>query len=639
MAKIDHISYGGTNYEIVPAAGDLRDIVAQEFSDQSTYTAGQMVLKNGVLYRFTSAHSGAWSGTDAVVVTVGGEVADLKADLSESVGDLKSAYDDMIKVSVGANLTNPAELYGAVINNTTGAITSDSYYVCSGHIPCTPGETLYILWNVGTNDIRVRKTAKDILAFYKEDGTFISIGYNEDSYTVPDLAAYCVQQGYKTITLANDVAVFRVPASALEGRWVYYTETKTIKYSYTPDEIIAQLKVINDCMKTADYLDYSMVNRLDPEECIIGKYININNGTLGDNANAFTTDYMEIHPNETLYFIRKTGLLTHATNRYAAFDKEKNILPSLGFVGDTDYVTQSQNMAYIRVSFDYSASNIDTTPQGITVLGVSNPMFIPGYGGTPSIKSEYLRPVVRIFATDTESQIIEKLVNAYNTSNCDVYFDRANYIFGLALETVAIDYNLSSNEIPIGNNCRYYFNGSKLTATVDLSQHPTGAGEDEFYCNFFGCQRRPSSYELYDGVIEATDTRYVIHDESSALEGSYKHLYQNIELIYHTDARQEVIRKCIGGGTGASGVVEIVGCKFTTDGTDSCVSFHGNSTNVVGAEFDLNVRDSWFSNNLRCGKLSADQTARLFYTGNSSAGAPTTYTGWTVTDFLNEVRT
>lgn len=84
MAKIDHISYGGTSYEIVPAAGDLRDIVAPEFSDQSTYTAGQMVLKNGVLYRFTAAHAGAWTGTDVEVVTVGGEVTDLKADLNHS---------------------------------------------------------------------------------------------------------------------------------------------------------------------------------------------------------------------------------------------------------------------------------------------------------------------------------------------------------------------------------------------------------------------------------------------------------------------------------------------------------------------------------------------------------------------------
>ena len=50
------------------------DIVAPEFSDSTAYSAGSYVLKNGVLYKFTQAHSGAWTGTDAEEVTVGGEL-------------------------------------------------------------------------------------------------------------------------------------------------------------------------------------------------------------------------------------------------------------------------------------------------------------------------------------------------------------------------------------------------------------------------------------------------------------------------------------------------------------------------------------------------------------------------------------
>lgn len=568
-----------------------------------------------------------------------GEVSQSEFDeLAGDFDELKSAIDDMIVVTVGENLTNPDELYGATIDDTTGAINKpDNYYVCSGHIPCTPGETLYILWYVRTNDIRARKTANDKLAFYKEDGTFISIGYNEDSYTVPELAAYCIQQGYKAITEANMVAVFRVPASSLGGRWLYYTETKTLEYSYTPQEVLDRLNTIDDCMKTNDYLDYSMVNRLDPADCKIGKGVGLD-GDEYDNASVFATDYLEIRQGETLYFFRKNGIETNVTNRYAAFDKNKNALPSLGQVAKVSSIEQTGDMAYVRVTFNYYEPDIYRTPQGISVIATNKPPFIPGYGGMPVIKSEYLRKVINIYATDSESQIIQKLVNAYNIGNCDVFFERADYTFGTELEKVNTDYGVQHNEIPIGNNCRYYFNGAVLTATIDLSQHPAAEGEDEFYCNFFGCQRLPSSYELHDGVLIATDTRYVVHDESSALAGSYKHLYQNMEMHYHTNRRQEAIRKCIGGGTGASGVVEIVGCKFTTDATDSCVSYHGNSTDVAGAEFDLNVRDSWFSNGLRCGVLSANQTARLFYTGNSAIGEPTVYDRWTVTKFLNEVR-
>lgn len=63
--------------------------IAPEFSTSASYTAGSYVYKNGVLYKFTAAHSGAWTGTDAETVTVGGEVSDLKSALYDmSIGNL-----------------------------------------------------------------------------------------------------------------------------------------------------------------------------------------------------------------------------------------------------------------------------------------------------------------------------------------------------------------------------------------------------------------------------------------------------------------------------------------------------------------------------------------------------------------------
>lgn len=574
--------------------------------------------------------------------TVDGVTYDVKdAQARQDVADLKSALSELINVQIGDNLTDPSKLYGATINNDTGAIVEpDNYYVVSDKIPCTEGETLYILWKVSDTDIRVRKTANDKLAFYTADGTFISIGFNQDSYTVPTDAAYCLQQGYKVITLANDVAVFRKSASELNRQWVYYTESKTIKDSYTPISVKDGIDYLNEnAMLSEEYLDWTMVNRLDPSACSIGKIVDINSGELTDSSNYFTTDFMQINENETLYFYGKDGGNSSAyVNRYAAYDKDKNIIPSLGYVGGVNSVSQTGDMAYIRVSFIYSATDYYRTPNGRVCIASSNPQFFSGYGTSPAIKSEYLRPVIWVYATDSASQVINKMINAYNISNCDVYFERATYSLGTEIEKLNTDYGVRYNEIPIGNNCRYYFNGATLTGNVDLSQHPTGEGEEEFYCNLLGCQRMPSSYELHDGVLIAIDTRYVVHDEASALKGSYYHLYQNMEMHYITNARTENIRKCIGGGTGESGVVEIVGCKVTSDATDSCVSYHGNSTDVVGAKFDLNIRNSWFSNSIRAGALSTNQTARLFYTGNSAIGAPVSYDGWIVTAFLNEMR-
>lgn len=51
--------------------------IAPEFDSSTSYTAGSYVYKNGVLYRFTADHTGAWTGSDAETVTVGGELTRL----------------------------------------------------------------------------------------------------------------------------------------------------------------------------------------------------------------------------------------------------------------------------------------------------------------------------------------------------------------------------------------------------------------------------------------------------------------------------------------------------------------------------------------------------------------------------------
>lgn len=554
-------------------------------------------------------------------------------DTVDDVSDLKSAIDDkldtsrmekleLVEIEPSANLLNPDEsTIGVIINISTGATSENASYWTSGFMPVEAGKTYYLI----RRDLNDSQGAKRVAAFDKDKQVVSASGTSDvQYYTVP-----------------NGVAYIRISKSFATS-WAYYlpkdfmvinnaSPTEFVDFEYAKEYYLAD----DEFMK--NYLDFSMVNRMDPDECALGKIVNVPNGELSDNASYFTTNYIRIYEGETLYFYRRDTKALKGAERYAAYDIDKNVIPNLGSNDGTNNVQQKGRMAYIRVSF---ALNTDypRMPIGTGCIPETNPDYVPGYGGNPVIQSKYSRRIIRVRSTDTEKQIIEKFVQAFNVGGCDVVFDRARYTFGQELEKVRSDYGVEYNEIPIGNGCRYFFNGSTLTATVDLSQHPS-TGDDEFYCNFFGCQRRPSSYEMYDGVLHATDTRYVVHDESSAMTGSYRHLYQNMEMHYHTDARQESIRKCIGGGTGESGVVEIVGCKFTTDGTANCVAFHGNGTDVEGAEFDLNVRGCWFSNSLRVNQMSTNQTARLFYTGNSADADPTIGENCTVTSFMNEVRT
>jgi glycerophosphoryl diester phosphodiesterase len=69
------------------AAADAKavgSVIAPQFSTSTTYAIGDYCIHEGTLYRFTSAHTGAWSASDVEATNVGDEV-----------GDLKSAIDDV----------------------------------------------------------------------------------------------------------------------------------------------------------------------------------------------------------------------------------------------------------------------------------------------------------------------------------------------------------------------------------------------------------------------------------------------------------------------------------------------------------------------------------------------------------------
>ena len=60
--------------------------IAANFSVSTSYAVGDLVLYDGYLYKFTSAHSaGAWIGTDAVQITVAGHLNTIDTALSGKV--------------------------------------------------------------------------------------------------------------------------------------------------------------------------------------------------------------------------------------------------------------------------------------------------------------------------------------------------------------------------------------------------------------------------------------------------------------------------------------------------------------------------------------------------------------------------
>lgn len=101
---------GGTSFE---------DLGYSPFSETETYSAGDVVIYEKKLYKFTASHSGAWTGTDATATSVAEIIEGKKAEwggiegtLSEQT-DLQAALDGKAKKvsrQVVTELTSSIEL-------------------------------------------------------------------------------------------------------------------------------------------------------------------------------------------------------------------------------------------------------------------------------------------------------------------------------------------------------------------------------------------------------------------------------------------------------------------------------------------------------------------------------------------------
>ena len=89
MAGLDVIIKDGTTYQMMPAS------TAGQFSTTTAYAVGDFVYFDGVLYKCTTAHTGAFVASHFTAVTVGAELKQTGADLQSEINDVKSDLSDL----------------------------------------------------------------------------------------------------------------------------------------------------------------------------------------------------------------------------------------------------------------------------------------------------------------------------------------------------------------------------------------------------------------------------------------------------------------------------------------------------------------------------------------------------------------
>ena len=72
--------------------------IADNFSERTSYAIGDLVIYEGYLYKFTSAHSaGAWSGTDVTQITIAGQLNAMQIDIDGKLNtksDVTHVHDE-----------------------------------------------------------------------------------------------------------------------------------------------------------------------------------------------------------------------------------------------------------------------------------------------------------------------------------------------------------------------------------------------------------------------------------------------------------------------------------------------------------------------------------------------------------------
>ena len=187
------------------------------------------------------------------------------------------------------------------------------------------------------------------------------------------------------------------------------------------------------------------------------------------------------------------------------------------------------------------------------------------------------RKRIDIYKTDSEVDILTKMIDAFTNGNCDVYFETGDYtlqsVYIYMRDTLKWRWTMG---LPIGHNCRYFLQNSRITSLQPEETYETSR-------NILDTNASASDFEIYDGILINNGGTYCVHDEANTDSAAYRHLYKNIRMQYIKGDRTQNLSKCIGGGAGIDGIVYIENCVFSTNNEQcKCVSWHGSNNTAIG---------------------------------------------------------
>lgn len=221
--------------------------------------------------------------------------------------------------------------------------------------------------------------------------------------------------------------------------------------------------------------------------------------------------------------------------------------------------------------------------RGVSTLDPHTISIIYEIGENVDGEFDRTRRIIKVNRDDDDITVFEKMLFAYSRGYMDVIFEPSTYILSDVYNYIE-NYTEMAKGLPVGNNCRYFFNGS----TVISNAPSNGYSQSR---NILDCQNMANNYEIYDCTLINNGGRYCIHDEGAGDVIPYNHLYKNVKMIYnHTDLTPDNGCKAFGSGVGHITNITFENCQFIHNGQDTVpIAIHNVPTRKEAVVFNLSM--------------------------------------------------
>lgn len=564
----------------------------------------------------------------------------------EDVASLKEDLADVAEVNYHVNICDNTKLEDGYVNWKDGSIMPHATYKHSDFIPVKRGVTYLIklpnnahfCFFYTSKEVYQNTKGNDIKAF--DGGTIRCMSSNTNgSYFVSPV------DGFVRMTCNSPfvfVAVHSIDEDTFDIDDTDFNHVCAIVPKGVSDNRVniernrnaierneASVTEVKNKTDTLYGKFYDLSNLADPSKFLVG-IIDSNNNIFPSATGYLTNDYIFVKAGETI-------TSNYELRRAIALDADKN--KKVWYSEDTTEYTAEVD-SWFRASLYVNASFKPRKTSWMLNYGTKSLPFVPYH--KEIIYAEARKKIV-ISVKDGIQSFYDKMLDAYNTTNCDVYIENGTYIYTNEL----IDAIRASGRrgIPIGNGCRYYFESGAFIYCEYTGQNKSDV------CNMFSpldSWNVGTDFEIENLHIVSKNTVYALHDESSGATNHVRHRYKNCYIeLDNTGIPDETtyISKALGGGLGQYTDICIENCVFigtnpyNSNSVGNDASYHGPNNSDVSHN-RITVVNSWFKGNFRTSNLGTETDVKcdLTYSGCSSSSPVSFPDNWNVKAFCNEVR-